>query len=321
MKVWLLLALMVLAYGLKAQRISNTALYRDMSATKYLRIYYDNDFFNGTDRYYTQGVNVEYVHPGLQKFFLSKLLIHSPCKQTKYGVSIEQEAYTPTSISYSEVLRGDRPYAGSLFFKMFSVINNPVRKERFASTLSLGVLGPAAGSREIQRSIHMVVKFDEPNGWKNQIENDIILNYELEYERKLWQPENNFLFTAKAALRAGTYNTKLSAGLAAMIGKFEDPFKNFVTRNWKSQVYLYAEPLLHLVAHDATLLGGVFNNSSPYVINEGNLSRLVFQGNAGIVFKLKNTYIEYFQSYLTREFKTGRSHGWGGFRIGWYLRS
>src|SRR5687767_9610525 len=127
MKGVFLLVLLMLAFSVSAQRISNTALYRDVSSQKYFRLYYENDYFSTTDKYYTQGINLEYVHQAIGNFFLSRLLIRSHSKEVKFGISLEQEGYTPTSISHSEILIGDRPFAACLFLKTFSIVNNPIR--------------------------------------------------------------------------------------------------------------------------------------------------------------------------------------------------
>jgi hypothetical protein len=319
MKPVFLLIVWGLSFSLQAQRISNTALYRDVSSLKYLRLYYENDYFSTTDKYYTQGINLEYVHPAIGNFFTSRLLIRSRSKEAKFGISLEQEAYTPTSITSSEILIGDRPFAASLFLKIFSIVNDPSKRERISSTLSFGAIGPTTGGKEIQEVIHRWIDYIQPKGWQHQIHNDVIINYQIEYERGLLNRENYFSLSAKTGARAGTFNTKAYAGAIIMTGYFDDPFKNFSRRERKNQVYLYVEPLLNIVGHDATLQGGLFNKTSPYTIKSTDINRLVFQGNAGIVFKINTVHLEYFQSYLTKEFKTGQSHLWGGVRIGWYL--
>ncbi len=78
----------------------------------------------------------------------------------------------------------------------------------------------------------------------------------------------------------------------------------------------YCQPLVNLVAYDATLQGGVFNKTSPYTIASGDLNRLTFQANMGLVMQAGPVYAEYFYTFLTQEFKTGLSHSWGGLRIG-----
>lgn len=310
----------IFAYSASAQRISNTALYRNINSKQYFRFHYENDYFSTTDIYYTQGINLEYVNPAIGNFLTTKLLVGSVSKKAKFGIAVEHEGYTPTSISHPEILIGDRPFAACLFLKTFSIKNDSIRRARISSSLSVGAIGPIAGGKEIQETIHRWINDTKPLGWQNQIQNDLILNYELEYERGLTAVPDYFSLSVKAAARMGTLNIKAFTGITLMAGLFEDPFKNFSKQRKKMQVYLYAEPLVNFVAFDATLQGGFFNKTSPYVIAAKEITRLVFQGNVGIVLRINALQLEYFQSYLTREFEIGGSHLWGGIRIGWYLR-
>ncbi len=200
------------------------------------------------------------------------------------------------------------------------MVNDASRRERISSALSAGVIGPAAGGQEMQEAIHRWIHAEQPQGWQNQIQNDLILNYQVEYERGLFVRTNYFSFSGKAGARAGTFSTKAYAGTILMVGYFDDPFTKFSKQKIKTQVYLYAEPLVNVVGYDATLQGGLFNKSSPYTISSGDINRFVFQGNAGMVIKINTWQLEYFQSYLTQEFVTGHYHIWGGVRVGWYVR-
>lgn len=319
MKGILLLTLALFTYSASAQRISNTAIYRNVSSNRYFRIHYENDYFSTTDIYYTQGINLEYVNPTIGNFFTSKLLVRSASKEVKFGIALEHEGFTPTSISHPEILVGDRPFASCLFLRTFSITNDSARRVRISSSFSAGAIGPIAHGQEMQETIHRWINDDQPQGWENQIQNDLILNYELEYERRLFASPDYFSLMGKIGARVGTLNTKAFTGVILMAGLFDDSFLYFSKQKRKNQVYFYAEPLMNLVAYDATLQGGVFNKSSPYTIPSNEITRLVFQGNVGIVFKIKGLQLEYFQSYLTKEFKTGGTHLWGGVRIGWYL--
>ena len=305
MKKVFLVVVYGITFSVSAQRISNTALYRDVQSPTYFRIHYENDYFSGTDIYYTQGINFEYVNPSIENFFISKLLVRTTSKETKFGIALEHEGYTPTSILSPAILTGDRPFAACLFLNAFSIVNDSARSARISSAVSAGVIGPMAGGKEMQESIHHWINAKQPQGWQNQIQNDIILNYQMEYERGLLHYKNYFLLLAKAGARAGTLNTKAYGGAIFMAGYFDDPFKNFVTQKRKTQTYVYAEPLLTLVGHDATLQGGLFNNSNPYVIPSLAVSRMVYQLNIGLIIRLNRLQFEYFQSFLSKEFETG----------------
>lgn len=296
--------------------IDNTAIYRNLSAEKSLRLHYENDYFSKSDIYYTQGINLEFVHPVFQKFQGSRLLAGLTNPQRKYGIAAEHLGFTPTSISFRKIIAGDRPFAASLLLKLFSASTDSLRKYRITSSISAGVIGPVAGAKEFQSAIHRWINDTEPMGWNNQIRNDIILNYEANFVKGIFSFKNFLTLAGKVGGRAGTFNTKLNAGVIMMTGLFDDPWKFFARANRNFQIYVYEEPLISLVGHDATLQGGLFNKNSPYTISASDLERVVFQNNAGLVIQFKKMNVEYFQSYLTEEFRTGRSHHWGGVRIG-----
>lgn len=314
MKRFLLAAFVLstlVAYG---QRVENASLYRNIGSEHYVRVNYENDFFALSDEYYTQGINLEFVAPAIAKFPLAKLLFRNDHLATRTGIAIEHQGFTPSNILTGEVLQNDRPYSSSLMLKTFSIVSNPHTNHRLVTQLSLGVIGPWAMGKEIQTALHEKINPDKvPKGWKNQVHNDIILNYQIDYEHGLWV-KRNFIVTARGGARAGTYNTRLSSSFTLMGGWFDNPFQFANTRDKDFQIYLYAEPQLNLVIYDATLQGGLFNDRNPYTLDRNEISRLVFQQNVGLVVKFKSFFMEYAQTVMTREFKTGTPHSWGSVR-------
>src|SRR5450631_2588178 len=141
-----------LPFFVSAQAIDNTESFRNISSDQYFRINYENDFFSGTDREYTQGIYIEKVKPSFKNFFLSKLLWHPRNSTVKYGIAIEQDVYTPNYIDRTEIQYGDHPFAGALFLKTFLTAMNPARRERVSSLLSTGLIGPWAGGEGMQRA-------------------------------------------------------------------------------------------------------------------------------------------------------------------------
>lgn len=320
MRYIFLVALLSAVVSSSAQMIDNTAIYRNTGAKRYLRLHYENDYFSTTDKYYTQGINLEFVHPVLKKLPIVKLLVHPVTNINKYGISAEHLGYTPTSISSPEILKGDRPFASCLMLKAFAISQDSVHQNRISSVISAGVIGPGAGGAEFQSAIHRWIDDTKPVGWKNQIQNDLILNYELAYEKSFLTYKSNILLTGKSGLRAGTLSNKISTGLALMAGTFDNPFHFLSESKNNFQIYIYTEPQINLVGYDATLQGGLFNRDSPYKISSTNLTRIVFQNNAGLVVKVKRFSIEYFQSFITKEFSTGKNHQWGGIRFGFSFK-
>ena len=84
--------------------------------SSYFSFNYDNDFFSATDRYYTQGVYLEYIAPFLRNSIPARILPklkHS--NQNYYGIIAEQDCFTPGSIRYDTLNYLDRPYAATMY--------------------------------------------------------------------------------------------------------------------------------------------------------------------------------------------------------------
>lgn len=292
-----------------------------IDADKYVRFHYENDYFTATDYYYTQGMNLEIVSPSFNKFPLTKLLVAPRSGVNKFGISIEHNGYTPTSIESNEILYGDRPFAAALMLKTFSMSSNAEHHYRITSSLTLGVIGPAAGGYEMQKKIHEWIKGTVPLGWQYQVQNDVVINYEFGVEKNLVRSRNNFLINGFATAHVGTLNTKLSSGAVIMFGRlnsaitsaFGDPTQ--VSKK-KLRFHVYVQPMINVVGYDATMQGGVFNKSSSYTLSSSEISRFTFQANYGAVLSTGGVYLEYFTSVISKEFDMGRDHKWGGVRIG-----
>lgn len=296
------------------QAIDNTLSYKNINADKYFRLNYENDYFAGSDLYYTQGMHIELVSPWIKKIPVSKLLFHPRYYNIRYGLALEHDAYTPTVIATADKRVGDRPYAGALFLKSFLTATDSILKRRFSATLSYGVIGPAAGTSDMQEEIHRILPRNTiPQGWHNQIRNDIILNYQCEYEKQILQWGNILSVDADVSARLGTLSDKTSTGVTIIFGYIDSLFSR-VTSMRSLRFYAYEHAEGSLVGYDATMQGGLFSNSS-YTIPAADVTRLTFHNRFGIVLNYRKINLEYFQSYLTPEFRTGNFHVWGGFQI------
>lgn len=68
-----------------------------------------------------------------------------------------------------------------------------IQASRISSSFTIGVIGPAAFG-DFQRKLYKVIDSGYPNGWYHQIKNDIVLNYEINYEKQLLRWEILFRF-------------------------------------------------------------------------------------------------------------------------------
>jgi lipid A 3-O-deacylase len=301
-----------------AQRIDNTASYRNVIGDKYIRLHYDNDFYGKTDYYYTQGYQLELVNPFLRKSPVSRALVRLKASRTKYGLSFEHYGFTPTSIRSDTILSGDRPFTGVILLKSFSISVDAEKRRRLASVLSIGMIGPAAFAGRMQATIHRWTNNAVPHGWQYQIRNDIVVNYELSHEREIFNIENIVSLNTNAKVSLGTLLDKAHAGFTLTAGRFDSPFRKTEKKHSKNfQLYLFTQPLVGTIGYDASLQGGIFNRNSPYVIKSESIQRFTFQNTFGIAAHIWKAHFEYSQTFITKEFSTGLRHRWGGIKIGY----
>lgn len=303
------------SYVGSAQSIENWQAYKDQPGGGYGRAVFENDFFLGSDRYYTQGLDLEMVTPLFNRLITNKLLYNPRFSYTRYGIGIQHNAFTPGSVSDPSLLIGDRPYAGVLTIRNFAIAIDTLRRQRFYTSAVAGVIGKAAIAGDIQGFVHKVLGNYMPNGWLHQIRNDIILNYDAAYEKELLRYRHFFLLSAAANVNVGTLLTGAGVSTTVMLGHFHSPFSDERASRRHLHFYIYDQPSAYLPGYNATLQGGVFNRASPYVIRETDISRPVLRNRLGFVAAWQNVCVEYFMTTLTREFATGDSHSYGGLQL------
>lgn len=309
----ILVSLLFYHVSISAQHIEHSSIFRN-AAGKHFRFHYDNDFFTKSDEYYTQGITFEYSNPSIKYFPISGLLINLPRSYTNFGFAINLLGYTPTSIQSETILYGDRPYASAITFKTFNTSADSLQRMRLSSAVSIGILGPGALGKEIQAGIHRWLDNPIPKGWDTQVQNDIILNYQVNFDKAL-HSSSYFLMNLSGEARAGTLNNRFGIGINIMTGNFNDPYSMLKRR--KVEYYFYGQVKSNMVGYDATLQGGIFNRNNPYILAKENIKRLTAQADAGIILNYKKLLLSYTQSILTKEFTTGKNHRWGGISLGY----
>jgi lipid A 3-O-deacylase len=279
----------------------------------YVRFTYDNDFFTATDRYYTQGIQLAIAAPVFKYNPFNYLLI-TPGNNITYGISFEHNAYTPTSITADHILYGDRPYTAGLMLNSFAITTVGEKKQRWISSLSLGMLGRKAGGEWMQRGIHEALDNVQPEGWQYQLKNNPIINYSVTHERNLFLSPDHFSVSTLGSVSVGTLMDKADLGVYLMAGNFNGTYG--VANRKKFRVHIYANPMASFIAYDATLQGGPFTKGNIYTIAAKDISRVLFSGRTGISFNYAGITLEHFYGFSTKTFKTQQNSGWGGVSMG-----
>jgi lipid A 3-O-deacylase len=296
-----------------------------------LGIYVENDSFTGTDHYYTSGVKLSWTSRDLSRLegtpYASSLLpvfnliphIHDTAYQKNVIFSIGQNIYTPDNTKISAPQPNDRPYAGWLYASNGVVWKTD--KVRNVLVMNLGVVGPWSYAQEAQRLVHDILGFGHPNGWANQLHNE--LGVTLAYERTWRWPhlvrrsglEWEFLPHAGATggnvmdfenlggeLRFGL-NLPDDYGVATIgpASSTSTPVDGVMGagRSWfPIGVHAFTRVDGRAVGHDIFLDGNTFGHSQSVGHNP-----FVADLTAGFTLNYKNTKLAYAVVYRTKEFR------------------
>ncbi len=304
---------------------------------------FDNDLFNNTDRYYTNGVRLTYNSPALAFWRINSIFLFLPKQSIEYNsISLQHEMFTPYTTKKPPTLINDRPYASALFITFTRRTNNPVKGISLKSSLDIGVIGEIALGSLLQKGVHASVPSNDlPIGWETQIPNDILLNYNLQFRNRI-ASTGVFDAAVSGAVSLGSRLTALNSGIFFCIDskksartievsddsniKKSDVHSSLSNKPNKLRTGGYgltysaeASFTANLVGYNSTLNGGLFNSGDTFIIKQHKMERLTLLGSLSFTMRYKQVALSLSQFFLTPEFKSGKSHFWGqiGIKIGY----
>jgi hypothetical protein len=282
----------------------------------FLKIVFDNDIFNNTDYYYTNGVRIELVTGFISHAPTSRILPGLNNSDYDFqGFSIVQNIYTPVNPDTKEIQLHDRPFSGYLTVGHFRNSINIEKGLKMRSEICFGILGPASLGGVVQSSIHEA----DPVGWENQIQNDIVIDYSFQIEKAVIRSKH-FEGNANANVRLGTTFNNLGGGISMRTGNFLPIIENQLPGilkfgSKKIKFWLFAKTSLKFVAYDATLQGGLFNTSNYYVLENSKINRLQFEASAGLAVYYNKIGLELENFYMSPEFEGAYDFRYGRINI------
>jgi lipid A 3-O-deacylase len=283
----------------------------------YLRFGYENDFFNHTDRYYTQGIQLQLVYSAIRYSPVSKALLRFRSGKNYYGLQLEQDCYTPRDITFPGVYYGERPFSG--VFLLSHTLNSldSRRKQALVTQLNLGAIGPCVLCEQEQKGIHWLTESAQPIGWEYQINNEFLVNYSVCFEKAVLYTRYAELI-GLAGARVGNLFTDAQAGLYLRTGFLQPYFNNpglgQSNSDRRFQCYIEGKVQVRVVGYNQTLQGGFFS-TSPYTVPDGDINRALLLTHLGFTVAYRRISVKYSKSFISREFKGGLQHGWGGIEI------
>lgn len=284
----------------------------------------ENDVIaTGSDGHYTNGFELmRSFEPDADHWsrqFADVLPGWSAAEVDNVAYRLGHQIYTPNDIERAELIEDDRPYAGLLFAGMSIFSGHQYEGWRSASGLHLdvGIVGPAAGGKKIQRRVHEVTDSDEPKGWDNQLRNEPFVN--LAYQHRWWLQQRfaglEFEYGPSAGFSLGNLYTYGSAGLGLRIGQglarsFSIPAvapaqsgSMFFDQGGGFAWNIFANLEGRYMAHNMLLEGNTFKSSHSVDSREW-----VGDAKAGIALTWNSWQLAFASVWRTREFHGQDEH-------------
>lgn len=139
----------------------------------------ENDVLSGTDRYYTNGIQLTYFSPSADLpaplAWLDRQLdgLLGP-GELRWGLTLGHAIYTPQNTSLRVPDPRDRPYAGFLYGS--AALARDAGTSFTLFELQVGLIGPSALGEEVQNNFHDLIGDKESRGWRFQLRDEPIVN-------------------------------------------------------------------------------------------------------------------------------------------------
>ncbi|WP_178139292.1 lipid A deacylase LpxR family protein [Desulfovibrio litoralis] len=297
-----------------------------------LTIYFENDLFYNTDKYYTNAVQMRFVSPPLASFadnnilpdfcdeLLNKIQKLQDEDNIQYNVSIGmgQSIYTPKDTYTTLLQKDDRPYAGYLYGFLALHAKQETQMDTFE--LTGGIVGPSALGEQSQNEVHRIRGFETANGWEHQLRDEPAFmfswsrNYRLNKD-SAWSGWNwdilpyhtmsvGNIFTQATIGSEFRFGWNLPSSFGTSLIRPGSSVDAPTPRSKKSVeeqqygYYLFAGAEGRAVAHNIFLDGNTWKDS--HSIEKNNF---VGELNGGVAVTINEVRISYTHVFTTREFK------------------
>ncbi len=290
----------------------------------------ENDLFaeklglTKSDRWYTSGVNFTAKKNSAAPFELDQRLVkladvkeHSFC--VEYGLNFGQLMFTPADLRNPAPQPDDRFWGAWLYLGTIAQVRPASPSSEKAEygfkdsvttvKFDIGVVGPAALGEQSQKFIHRAINAPIPEGWKNQLKNELGVQLTLSRANIFAPAHSNklgFDITGHYGFAVGTVFNYANAGATirignnlegAPVGTIENPSLMAFSGTQK-RLYVIGRVDVKASFHNIFLDGSLFH-AKPH---ESNVkSKLgVWQTTYGVVYEARGTFFKHVAFLVNR---------------------
>jgi lipid A 3-O-deacylase len=266
-----------------------------------------------SDRHYTQGINLRYLSAdrASEPAWLQKLpAVGYEVMRWKWGAEVGQQMFTPEDITASRLLRFDRPYAGWLYLGGIHQRRGETRRGTPVMEtwrVQVGIVGPESLAEDAQIWWHGLWDFQRPNGWDNQIETEVGLQfiYDRRYRFAVGEQDGwSLQWLPEGAVYAGNIRADVRLGSLLRAGwNIPNEFGTTATSDpgWDFGFHLFGGVQGRAVWRDIFLDGNTFRES-----HEVHKEPLVGEARFGGALTSRHLELSLQRVYRTKEFTRQR---------------
>lgn len=282
---------------------------------------WENDGFFGSDQNYTSGLRLSYLSGNRELDSMGEWVARrvlglgtDPGRlRVRKGFSIGQEIFTPEDGDVRTPLPDQHPYAGYLYGRLTSLVEQVDRVDQLS--VELGVVGPSALGRQAQDSVHDFFDRERFLGWDNQIQDTPGINISYDRQKRVAHKTGDglgFDCIVNGGFSLGTVDTSVRAGANIRMGQnlkagFGPPrvrpstagsgfFRPQTGGSW----YVFAGGEVRARAHNIFLDGSLFRDDDPSVEKEPVVSDV----QAGTALQWKSSQVAFTYVLRSEEFET-----------------
>lgn len=260
---------------------------------KSVKLYLENDFPFSTDTDYTHGTEISYFENSAKFGF------------DDVGIGIMQMMYAPEDLDRYDLITDDRPYCGLLAINLVGKNHNNFHTDEFV--LTVGTMGKYAYAGETQSAVHRWLDCTEPEGWDNQLSNEVIVNGEAKRTYVIpFQVLKQLYFDVEpgAVIQAGNWNDSAEAFVNFRLGNTSgNVIDTGITQrnklgNARASYWMLIGGSCKNVWHSTQLDGTIFSNDDYHVDSEN----MVYELRVGFGFGFNRFDMQFMNIYRTCEY-------------------
>ena len=181
----------------------------------HVKVYMENDLIAQQDSQYTGGAKVDVIYKIENPDGLYNLLLLNDSKVYLFrSFAFASQLYTPADLEEKEPIYNDWSYAAWTYFEVG--VHKSTYKTLNSLLLKVGIVGPSAQGKEVQTAIHKWTGCETPEGWDNQLYDELGIDMTYIYKQRYeYENDKRLGISVVPSFEAdlGNISTKASLGL------------------------------------------------------------------------------------------------------------